>query len=74
MTHKDDSLDFRTCKAEAFLIGLIQFTEIDGELLAGTFPDAYQHLGCEVDTDVSDACSCLYLPRCLPEVLSSVPA
>ena len=61
MSHEDVLLYLRTCEVVALCIGFIEFIEIDGKFLARAFPYADDHLGGDVQSDVSDACYAFYL-------------
>ncbi len=61
MSHEDVLLYLRTCEVVALGIGFIEFVEIDGEFLARAFPYADDHLGGDVQSDVSDASYAFYL-------------
>ena len=61
MSHEDVFFDYRTGKAVAVGIGFIEFIEIDGEFLSRAFPYADDHLGGDVQSDVSDASYAFYL-------------
>ena len=61
MTHEDVFLDLRTCEMVALCVGSVEFVEVDGEFLSRTFPYADNHLGGDVQLDVSDACYAFYL-------------
>ena len=61
MSHEDVLLYLRTCEVVALCIGFIEFIEIDGKFLARAFSYADDHLGGDVQSDVSDACYAFYL-------------
>ena len=61
MSHEDVLLYLRTCEVIALCIGFIEFIEIDGKFLARAFSYADDHLGGDVQSDVSDACYAFYL-------------
>lgn len=60
MSHEDVLLYLRTCEVVALCIGFIEFIEIDGKFFARAFPYADDHLGGDVQSDVSDACYAFY--------------
>ena len=61
MSHEDVLLYLRTCEVVALCIGFIEFIEIDGKFLARAFSYTDDHLGGDVQSDVSDACYAFYL-------------
>ena len=61
MSHEDVLLYLRTCEVVALCIGFIEFIEIDGKFFARAFSYADDHLGGDVQSDVSDACYAFYL-------------
>lgn len=61
MSHEDVLLYLRTCEVVALCIGFIEFIEIDGKFFARAFPYADDHLGGDVQSDVSDASYAFYL-------------
>ena len=62
MAHEDVLLYFGTCEAQALVVGTEEIIEIDGEFLARCFADTYNHLGCNVELDVTDARYAFYFP------------
>ena len=60
MSHEDVLLYLRTCEVVALCIGFIEFIEIDGKFLARAFSYTDDHLGGDVQSDVSDACYAFY--------------
>lgn len=61
MAHEDVLFYFGTCKAQALVVGTEEIIEIDGKFLARAFSYADDHLGGDVQSDVSDACYAFYL-------------
>ena len=61
MSHEDVLLYLRTCEVVALCIGFIEFIEIDGKFFARAFSYTDDHLGGDVQSDVSDACYAFYL-------------
>ena len=61
MSHEDVLLYLWTCEVVALCIGFIEFIEIDGKFLARAFSYTDDHLGGDVQSDVSDACYAFYL-------------
>ena len=61
MPHEDIFLDYRTGKAVAVYVCVIQVVEVDGKFLSRAFSDTNNHLRCDMQADVSYACSTYYL-------------